>query len=112
MEVTVQVRVPVVVPVTDVPSATVLPSVSIADMEASEIPSSYPLRLGVSEESGFKSPEVNTGPETPEGVISEVAPWGASAETPRAEESLKTIVCTIGVGLPSGPRIAAVVVVV
>jgi hypothetical protein len=112
IEVTVQVRVPVVVPLTDMPCAAALPPVSTAEIDAPGIPSSYPLRVGVSVGREFESPVVKTGPEPPKGVTPDVAPRGVPAETPSAEESLKMMVCTVDVGFPSGPRTTAVVNVV
>jgi hypothetical protein len=61
---------------------------------------------------GLKSPVVRRGPAAVGVMMAETMLWGTLAETPRADESLRMIVCTVGVGFPSGPRMAAVVIMV
>jgi hypothetical protein len=70
------------------------------------------LRVGILVETGLRPPVVRIGSELDGGVMPEEVPWGTSAEMPSAEESLKTMVCSVGVGFPSGPSTTAVVIVV
>jgi hypothetical protein len=111
-EVTVHVSVPVVVPVADAPCASALASVSTIDMDSFGMPASYPLRLGAPVNRGLKSPVVRRVPVAVVPVLSETMLSGTLAETPRVDESLRMIVCTVGVGFPSGPRMATVVMIV